>query len=69
LPVPEPDRSTILAVRRGGRDIAEVVELVERAARDIIEACDESPVPELADKTSVERWMIGAYERTWAHEL
>jgi predicted nucleotidyltransferase len=68
LPVPEPQRSTILAVRRGEYDITDVVELVERAELDLVAACDQSPLPEHADRATVEQWMMAAYERTWANE-
>jgi hypothetical protein len=69
LPVPEPERSIILGVRRGERDIAEVVELVEHAERELIEACENSALPEFADQSGIESWMIGAYERSWAGKL
>jgi predicted nucleotidyltransferase len=69
LPVPEPQRSTILAVRRGECDSGDVVELVERAELDLVAACDGSPLPEHADRATVEDWMMAAYERTWANAL
>jgi predicted nucleotidyltransferase len=66
LPVPEPDRALILAVRRGEQSFADIVERIERAERDLIAAVDGSPLAEQPDTTTVEEWMIGAYERTWA---
>jgi predicted nucleotidyltransferase len=66
LPVPEPERSLILAVRRGELPFAEVVELVEQAERDLLAACDASPLPEGPDTAAVEAWMMDAYERSWA---
>jgi hypothetical protein len=67
LPVPEPERALILAVRRGDLPFADVVELVEQAERDLVAACDESPLPEQPDTAAVEAWMMDAYERTWSN--
>jgi predicted nucleotidyltransferase len=65
LPLPEPERSRILAVRRGELGLTEVVSLVERAERELISACERSSLPLQGAAAEVEAWMIHAYEQTW----
>jgi hypothetical protein len=66
LPVPEPDRSYLRAVRRGEVSLAEVLESVARAERSLADLRDSPRVPEQPDRAWVDAWLHRSYEDFWA---
>ncbi|WP_017570536.1 nucleotidyltransferase domain-containing protein [Nocardiopsis halotolerans] len=66
LPMPEPERAWLLALRRGeyGRDQAlqRANELEERLAV----LCETSDLPAEPDTAWADRWLVDAYQRAWA---
>jgi uncharacterized protein len=65
LPMPEPERSRVMAIRTGERTfeetIAEVDEVEQRLA-DALERTVASPEP---DRAAVDRFLVEAYRRAW----
>lgn len=65
LPVPEPDRSGLRAVRRGEPTLAEVVAELDEATARLTGLVDASDLPDEADAAAVDRFLVGAYQRAW----
>jgi hypothetical protein len=66
LPVPEPDRAYLRAVRRGEVPLAEVRDAI-RAAEARLEALRDSPaVPDQPDRAWVDDWLHRSYLESWA---
>lgn len=65
LPMPEPDRQLVRAVRRGKASIQEVErwgnELIEKLKREK----ENSPPPEAPNSSLAEEWMMDTYLRHW----
>jgi hypothetical protein len=68
LPVPEPDRAYLRAVRRGEVPLAEVLDAI-RAAEARLEALRGSPaVPGQPDRAWVDDWLHRSYLQSWARQ-
>jgi hypothetical protein len=65
LPVPEPDRSYLRAVRRGEVALDEVVAAVDRAERQLEALRDSSAVPEHPDRDWVDTWLHRSHLAYW----
>ena len=66
LPVPEPDRAYLRAVRRGDVPLAEILDAI-RAAEARLEALRDSPaVPDQPDRSWVDGWLHRSYLESWA---
>jgi uncharacterized protein len=66
LPVPQPDRARLRAVRAGKVPLAEVLDAI-RAAEARLEALRESPaVPDQPDRAWVDDWLHRSYLSFWA---
>lgn len=65
LPVPEPDRSGLRAVRRGEPTLAEVVAELDEATARLTGLVDASDLPDEADAAAVDRFLVSAYQRAW----
>jgi predicted nucleotidyltransferase len=65
LPVPEPDRSTILAVRQGQMTLPETRSLIEESEAALVQAHERTALPERPDSARVEAWLVSAYLRHW----
>ena len=68
LPVPEPDRSRLMAVRRGEVPLPEVLAGLETAVAELEELAATADVPPEADVAAVDAFLVRAYERAWAGE-
>ncbi|MEI4270483.1 nucleotidyltransferase domain-containing protein [Klenkia sp. LSe6-5] len=66
LPVPEPDRSYLRAVRRGQVPLAEVVAAVDAAEQRLIALREGSTVPDQPDQAWVDAWLHRSYLAHWA---
>lgn len=66
LPVPEPDRSALLAVRRGEPSLAEVLARLDDAGERLRAAVDTNDLPDEADAARIDAFLVSAYERVWA---
>jgi len=66
LPVPEPDRSYLRAIRRGEVPLAEVVDAVTDTETRLIGLRDDSQVPSEPDRRWVDDWLHRSYLSYWA---
>ena len=65
LPVQEPARSQLLAVRTGKVTKEDVLAVAASMEADLACLIDTSPLPEYPDEDVVERWLVSAYRRAW----
>jgi hypothetical protein len=66
LPVPEPDRSYLRAVRRGEIPLAEVEDAIAAAQARLEALRDGAGVPDQPDRAWVDGWLHRSYLRFWA---
>jgi uncharacterized protein len=66
LPVPEPDRNYLRAIRRGEVELAEVIAAIERAEERLVALADTSVVPDEPDRTWVDGWLHRSHLDYWA---
>lgn len=65
LPVPEPHLSHLRAVRRGEVDLAEVIEAVSTAERQLEELSEAAAVPAQPDRAWVDDWLHLTHIAFW----
>jgi predicted nucleotidyltransferase len=68
LPMAEPSRSWLYALRQGQIPKAEMLARATEIEEALRGAIDSSPLPEEPDHAAVERWMLSAYRRVWADD-
>lgn len=68
LPVPEPARAHLMAVRRGELPLAQVVSDLRAKTGELEDAVAGAELPEQADHGAVDAFLIRAYEATWQAE-
>lgn len=66
LPMPEPDRGYLRAIRRGEVALADVVAEVERAEQQLETLRASDAVPEHPDRRWVDRWLHASHLAYWA---
>ena len=65
LPMTEPDRSRVMAIRRGETPFDEAVADIEDIERRLHVAADESPLPDTPDYVRVDQFVIDSYRDAW----
>jgi predicted nucleotidyltransferase len=65
LPMAEPERSRIMAIRTGDVPEAEVVAEVERVEAELVRAIDESGLCEEPDRDAIDAFIVDAYREAW----
>ena len=65
LPIAEPARSRIMAIRRGDWTEAEVVAEIDRVEERLAEAIDSSPLPADPDYDRVNSFLVATYRDAW----
>lgn len=65
LPVPEPQRGYLRAIRRGEVPLAEVVAAVRDAEDRLIALQDDAQVPDEPDRDWVDQWLHRSHLRYW----
>ncbi len=65
LPVPEPDRASLRAVRAGDWTLDEVVAWSRHLEGELIESRARSPLPEHPDRDGLSRWLVDTYRAEW----
>jgi uncharacterized protein len=65
LPMAEPARSWLYALRQGEIPLPEMLERAGQLEAALTAAIDTSPLPEHPDEAVVEAWMRRAYQRVW----
>lgn len=66
LPMPEPDRSWLMAVRLGQIDQQEVLTRTGELERELKDLVTDAPIQEHPDEAPVQEWMLKMYYRQWA---
>ncbi len=65
LPIPEPTRSRVMAVRLGERSFDEVLAEIDEVQRRLTEALAQTALPEEPDRETVDAFLVDAYRRAW----
>jgi uncharacterized protein len=65
LPMPEPARSRVMAIRLGERSFAEAVAEIEDVEQRLATALERTELPPEPDRVAVDRFLIDAYRRFW----
>jgi hypothetical protein len=65
LPMPEPERSRVMAVRRGERSFEEVLAVIDEAERRLEAALERTALPDRPDDDAVDAFLVEAYRRGW----
>jgi hypothetical protein len=65
LPMPEPARSQVMAIRTGERTLAEAVGEIEAVEARLAAALERTPLPAEPDRAAVDRYLVHAYRRAW----
>jgi hypothetical protein len=68
LPIPEPHRARLMTVRRGEPTLEAAVEQLDSATAQLSRLVDASDLPDVADATRIDEFLVSAYERAWARE-
>ncbi|MEV7008542.1 nucleotidyltransferase domain-containing protein [Streptosporangium sp. NPDC051022] len=66
LPMPEPWRSLIIDIRKGGHTKEEALGIAADLEARLEKLIADSPLPESPDGDRADQWLIKAYTRTWA---
>ena len=65
LPMPEPERSRVMAIRTGERTFAEAIAEIDEVEARLADALERSPLPERPDRIAVDGFLVDAYRRAW----
>jgi uncharacterized protein len=65
LPMPEPQRSRVMAIRTGERTFEEAIAEIEEVERRLAEALERTALPPEPDHAKVDRFLVEAYRRAW----
>ena len=65
LPMPEPERSRVMAIRVGERSFEESIAEIEDVERRLAGALERTSLPEQPDRKAVDEFLIGAYRQAW----
>jgi len=65
LPMADPERSRIMAIRRGEVPEAEVVAEIELVERELEHAIGQSELPDEPDYRAVDAFIVDTYREAW----
>jgi predicted nucleotidyltransferase len=65
LPMPEPTRSRVMAVRLGERSFEEVLTEIDEVERRLETALEQTALPDEPDRAAVDAFLVDAYRRAW----
>jgi predicted nucleotidyltransferase len=65
LPMPEPTRSRVMAIRLGERSFDEVLDEIDDVQARLAEALVETSLPDEPDREAVDLFLVDAYRRAW----
>ena len=65
LPLPEPTRSRVMAVRLGERSFDEVVEEIGEVEQRLEAALEQTALPDSPDDDAVNAFLVNAYRQAW----
>jgi uncharacterized protein len=65
LPMPEPERARVMAIRMGECSFAGTIAEIEEVEDRLAVALDRTSLPPEPDRTAVDRFLVQAYRRFW----
>jgi hypothetical protein len=65
LPMPEPDRSRVMAIRTGERTFAEAIDEIDEVERRLASALERTELPPEPDRGAVDAFLVSAYRSAW----
>ena len=65
LPMAEPDRSRVMAIRNGEVSLEDALAQIDEIEADLHAAVEQSPLPPEPDYEAVNRFLIEAYRERW----
>lgn len=65
LPMPEPERSRVMAIRMGERSFEDVIAEIDEVERLLAEALERTELPPEPDHERVNSFLVDAYRRAW----
>jgi hypothetical protein len=65
LPIPEPERSRVMAIRTGERSFEEAIAEIEEVEQRLAAALERTSLPATPDRAAVDAFLIDAYRRSW----
>jgi uncharacterized protein len=65
LPMAEPERSRVMAIRTGERSFEEAIAEIEQVERTLAGALERTSLPAAPDRAAVNSFLIDAYRRSW----
>jgi hypothetical protein len=65
LPMPEPERSRVMAIRTGDRSFDEAVAEIEEVEARLRAALEQTDLPATPDRVAVDDFLVHAYRRGW----
>lgn len=65
LPMPEPERSRVMAIRTGERTFDETIAEIDEVQSRLGEALERSTLPAEPDRAAVDHFLLDAYRRAW----
>jgi uncharacterized protein len=65
VPMPEPQRSRVMAIRTGERTFDDAIAEIEEVERQLAAALDSTPLPPEPDRAAVDAFLVHAYRSAW----
>jgi len=65
LPMPEPERSRVMAIRTGERSFEETIAEIDEVEQRLAEAVERTPLRPEPDRAAVDRFLVDTYRRAW----
>ncbi len=65
LPMPEPDRSRVMAIRTGERTFEEAIAEIEALELRLANALEHTGLPAEPDRPALDSFLVAAYRRVW----
>lgn len=65
LPLPEPERSRVMAIRTGERTFDEAIAEIDEVERRLADALERTRLPAEPDGAAVNGFLVDAYRRAW----
>lgn len=65
LPIPEPHRTLLRAIRSGEVPLAETLRVINELRDELIAELDHDRLPDEPDRGWIDAWLIDAYQREW----
>ncbi len=65
LPMPEPERSRVMAIRTGERTFDEAIAEIDEVERRLAAALERTRLPVEPDRAAIDAFLVEAYRRQW----